>query len=280
MTEDLQEKVKTLEIRAREIRSTILTMLNRSGSGHTGGSLSAVEILLSLYCYKMNHRPQEPGWEDRDRFVLSKGHAAPALYAVLESCGYFKEHTAIELNSLRKIGSKLQGHPHCITTPGVEISTGSLGQGLSIANGMALASRLDGKKSRVYVLMGDGETQEGQIWEAAMTAAHQDLDNICALLDNNGLQIDGNVDSVMNIEPIGDKWKAFGWHVIKIDGHDFSQLLQALDEAETVKGKPTLIWAKTVKGKGVSFMENKADWHGVAPNDETLKNALAELSTS
>ena len=277
MTEEQQERIRTLKVKAKEIRKSILTMLNRAGSGHTGGSLSTVEMLLSLYFYKMRHRPENPEWEDRDRFVLSKGHGAPALYAVLASCGYFSVE---ELNSLRKMGSMLHGHPFSLSTPGVEISTGSLGQGLSIANGMALAARLNGKTGRVYVIMGDGETQEGQIWEAAMTAAHYRIDNICALLDNNGLQIDGCVDEIMGIEPIGDKWRAFGWHVIEIDGHDFAQIIQALDEAETIREKPTLIWAHTVKGKGVSFMENQVKYHGIAPTQEELGLALKEIEQS
>jgi transketolase len=259
------------------MRRDILIMLAQARSGHTGGSLSAVEMLVSLYYYKMRHRPEDPDWEDRDRFVLSKGHAAPALYAVLASCGYFPKDY---LRELRQINSKLHGHPYSLTTPGVEISTGSLGQGLSIANGMALAARLNKKACRVYVMMGDGETQEGQIWEAAMSASHYRLDNVCAFLDNNELQIDGRVADVMGIEPIGDKWRAFGWHVIEIDGHDFSQIIPALDEAETVKGKPTLIWAHTVKGKGVSFMENQVGFHGVAPSADQLERALRELDNA
>jgi transketolase len=274
MTEDIQEKIKSLKTRARKMRKSILTMLARAGSGHTGGSLSTVEMLLSLYFYKMRHRPEYPAWEDRDRFVLSKGHGAPALYAVLASCGYFSSE---ELGNLRQIDSMLHGHPFSLSTPGVEISTGSLGQGLSIANGMAMAARLSGKTNRIYVMMGDGETQEGQVWEAAMTAAHYRLDNVCALLDNNELQIDGRVADIMGIEPIGDKWRAFGWHVIEIDGHDFAQITQALDEAETVRGKPTIIWAHTVKGKGVSFMEHQVKYHGAAPTPDELDAALKEI---
>ena len=274
MAEDRQERIKALKTKAVEVRKHILRMLTRAGSGHTGGSLSAVEMLVCLYCYKMRHRPQEPDWEDRDRFILSKGHAAPALYAILASSGYFPLE---ELDSLRKIGSRLQGHPFSLSTPGIEISTGSLGQGLSIANGIALATRLNKKENRVYVMMGDGETQEGQIWEAAMTAAHYRLDNLCAFLDNNGLQIDGCVADVMGIEPIGDKWKAFGWHVIEINGHDLQEIIDALDEAGTVRGKPTLIWAHTVKGKGISFMENQVKYHGIAPTTEELDKALKEI---
>ncbi len=274
MAEDQQEKIKTLKAKAVEVRKHILTMLTRSGSGHTGGSLSAVDMLISLYYHKMNHRPKDPGWEGRDRFVLSKGHAAPALYAVLATRDYFPLE---DLADLRKIDCRLRGHPFSLSTPGVEISTGSLGQGLSIANGMAMASRLNHKKNRIYVMIGDGETQEGQIWEAAMTAAHYRLDNLCALLDNNGLQIDGPVADVMGIEPIGEKWRAFGWHVIEIDGHDFQEIISALDEAETVREKPTLIWAHTVKGKGVSFMENQVKYHGIAPTPEELDRALKEI---
>lgn len=274
MAENQQETIKTLKAKAVEIRKRILTMLTKAGSGHTGGSLSAVDMLVSLYYYKMRHRPQDPDWEDRDLFILSKGHAGPALYAVLASSGYFPLE---ELDNLRKIGSMLRGHPFSCSTPGIEISTGSLGQGLSIANGIALGSRLDDKKNRVYVMMGDGETQEGQVWEAAMTAAHYRLDNLCAFLDNNGLQIDGCVSDVMGIEPIGDKWRAFGWHVIEIDGHDFQEIIDALDEAETVREKPTIIWAHTVKGKGVSFMENQVKYHGIAPTPEELERALKEM---
>lgn len=259
---------------AKKIRKDILIMLEKAGSGHTGGSLSTVEMLISIYYYKMNHNPEKPDWEDRDKFILSKGHAAPALYAVLASCGYFSSE---KLATLRRVGSDLQGHPYIKSTQGVEVSTGSLGQGLSIANGMALASRLDGKPSRVYVMMGDGETQEGQIWEAAMTAAHYKLDNLCAFLDNNRLQIDDCLMRIMNIEPIRDKWEAFGWHVEEVDGHDFPQIMRALDKAETIKKKPTLIWAKTVKGKGVSFLENKVKYHGNAPTAEELEKALEEI---
>lgn len=273
MTEDQTKKIKALKVQAKEIRKTILKMLTHAGSGHTGGSLSAVEMLLALYNYKMHHNPQKANMEDCDRFVLSKGHAAPALYAVLASNGYFP---SAELDNLRQIDGALQGHPY-IKTPGVEISTGSLGQGLSIANGMALANRLDRKKGRIYVMMGDGETQEGQVWEAAMTAAHNKLDNLCAFLDNNRFQIDGCLAKIMNIEPIGDKWEAFGWHVEVVDGHDFSQLMQALDKAETIKKKPTLIWAKTVKGKGVSFMEDHVGYHGNPPKKEELERALKEI---
>ena len=268
-----ENRDKLTEI-ARLIRIDILKMLNRAGSGHTGGSLSAVEILTALYFSRMRYDPKRPRWEDRDRFILSKGHAAPALYATLARAGYFPRE---ELMSLRKLGSRLQGHPDMKTTPGVEVSTGSLGQGLSMANGMALAARLDGKKSRVYVLMGDGEQQEGQIWEAAMTSSHYKIDNLCAFVDRNGLQIDGPTKEIMDIDPLVNKWKAFGWHVSAIDGHSFTDIFSALDEAETVEGVPSIIIASTVKGKGVSIFENKVKYHGVAPTDEELKIALSEL---
>jgi transketolase len=222
----------------------------------------------------MHHNPQNPKWPDRDRFVLSKGHGAPALYATLARSGYFD---LSELNNLRKLGSILQGHPDMKVTPGVEISTGSLGQGLSMANGMALALKLDKRAARVYVLMGDGENQEGQIWEAAMAAAHYRLDNLCGIIDYNGLQIDGPVNEIMKIEPIRDKWLAFGWEVFEIDGHNFAEIISALDQAETVKNKPCLILAHTIKGKGVSFFEGKVKYHGVAPTDEELEKALFEL---
>jgi transketolase len=269
-TKDIEE----LREITRKVRADILTMLNQAGSGHTGGSLSAADILTVLYFSKMKHNPKNPKWEDRDRFVLSKGHAAPALYAVLARCRYFNPEA---LNSLRKLGSILQGHPDMNTTPGVEISTGSLGQGLSIANGMALGLKLDKKNTRVYVLMGDGEIEEGQIWEAAMSAAHYKIDNLCALLDYNGLQIDGPVKEIMNVDPLPDKWKAFGWHVFEIDGHDIEAILDAFHKAEKIKGKPSIIICNTIKGKGVSFFENKVEYHGVAPTDEELEGALKEL---
>jgi len=259
---------------ARVIRIDVLKMLTEAGSGHTGGSLSAVDIICALYFHKMRHDPKNPQWEKRDRFVLSKGHGAPALYAALAHAGYFEPQ---ELMRLRKHGSMLQGHPFSPTTPGVEVSTGSLGQGLSVANGMAMAAKLDKLKVKIYVLLGDGELQEGQVWEAAMSAAHYKLDNICALVDNNGLQIDGRVADIMSIEPLASKWRAFGWEVQEIDGHDFSHIICALDKADQVKGKPSLIIAHTVKGKGVSFMEDKVKYHGVAPTKQELEEALQEL---
>ena len=269
-----QEKIQELQQRSRAIRRHIIEMTTEAGSGHPGGSLSGVEILTTLYFYAMNVDPQKPHWENRDRFVLSKGHAAPLLYAVLAEKGYFPKE---ELLKLRKFGAMLQGHPDMKGTPGVDMSTGSLGQGLSCANGMALAAKLDGKPYSVFALLGDGECQEGQIWEAAMTAAHYKVDNITVFVDHNGLQIDGPVEKVKSPEPIGEKFKAFGWHVIDIDGHDFEQIVQAIEEAKKTKGKPTAIIAKTVKGKGVPFMENIADWHGKAPSREQAEEALKIL---
>ena len=259
---------------ANVIRKDIVSMICKSKSGHPGGSLSAVEILTALYFDQMNIDPTNPKMEDRDRFVLSKGHAAPALYATLSERGYFDKE---ELNHLRQIGSMLQGHPDMKKIPGVEMSTGSLGQGFSVACGMAMAAKLDNAPWNVYALLGDGEVQEGIIWEAAMSAAHYKLDNMIAFLDYNGLQIDGDVESVMNINPIEDKFKTFGWNVITIDGHDFDQIFAALDMAKDTLDKPTMIIAKTIKGKGVSFMENQASWHGSAPSEEQLEQALSEL---
>ena len=256
------------------IRKDIVSMICKSKSGHPGGSLSAVEILTALYFDQMNIDPTNSKMEDRDRFVLSKGHAAPALYATLAQRGYFNRE---ELNNLRKMGSMLQGHPDMKKVPGVEMSTGSLGQGFSVACGMAMAAKLDNAPWNVYALLGDGEVQEGIIWEAAMSAAHYKLDNMIAFLDYNGLQIDGEVESVMNINPIEDKFKTFGWNVITIDGHDFDQIFAALDMAKDTVDKPTMIIAKTIKGKGVSFMENQASWHGSAPSEEQLQQALSEL---
>ncbi|SHI09013.1 transketolase [Sporanaerobacter acetigenes] len=265
------EELKSI---AKSLRINIIKMLEKSQSGHPGGSLSACEILTALYFKEMDIDPKNPHWEDRDRFVLSKGHGAPVLYAVLAERGYFPRE---ELNSLRKINSMLQGHPDMKGTPGVDMTTGSLGQGLSAASGMALAGKIDKKDYRVYALVGDGEVQEGIIWEAAMSAAHYKLDNLTVFMDHNGLQIDGKNEDVMNIEPIDEKFKAFGWHVIKIDGHNFEEIFAALEEAKNTKGKPTMIIASTVKGKGVSFMENQAGWHGKAPSSEQAQQALEEL---
>lgn len=259
--------------RARQFRREILEMITEAGSGHPGGSLSGVEILISLYYYKMRHKPENPAWPLRDRFIMSKGHASPLLYVVLANCGYFPKE---ELMTFRKLGSRLQGHVYA-GVPGVELSTGSLGQGFSVGNGIALGAKIRGVNFRVYTLLGDGEIQEGQVWEAAMTAGHHKLDNVCAILDRNGVQENGPVEEIKREEPLVDKWRSFGWNVLDINGHDFEQLIKALDEAESMKGKPTFIIARTVKGKGVSFMEGQAKWHGKAPNQEQLKSALSEL---
>lgn len=267
--------LKSLESIAKNIRRSIVSMICEAKSGHPGGSLSIVDILTALYYDEMNIDPAKPKMEGRDRFVLSKGHAAPALYAILAEKGYFPKE---ELMTLRKFGSHLQGHPDMKKVPGVEISTGSLGQGLSVANGMALNAKIFKEDYRVYVMIGDGELQEGQIWEAAMTAAHYKLDNVCAFVDSNNLQIDGNVDAVMGVEPLDKKWEAFGWNVLSIDGHNFEEIFAALEAAKACKGKPTLILAKTVKGKGVSFMENVCGFHGTAPTAEERDKALAELA--
>lgn len=260
---------------AKQMRADIIEMLAAAGSGHPGGSLSACDILAVLYFDKMNINPNDVEWPDRDRLVLAKGHAAPALYAALAQRGFFPRE---DLITLRKSSSYLQGHPNMNTTPGVEMSTGSLGQGLSVANGMALAGRLDGRDYYVYCIMGDGEIQEGQVWEAAMSASHYGLDHVIAFVDHNHLQIDGNNDEVMTVNPIDEKFRAFGWNVMTIDGHDFQAISDAVDAAKANKGKPTLIVAETIKGKGVSFMENKLNWHGVAPTAEQAKEALAEIN--
>jgi transketolase len=267
----VKKTIADLEEKARKLRVSIVRTLHKSQSGHTGGSLSAIDMITALYFCRMRHDPTNPAWADRDRFVLSKGHAAPAQYVALAEAGYFPEE---DLMMLRRLGSHLQGHPDSKSTPGVEVCTGSLGQGLSMANGMALGLRLDQSQSRVYVLLGDGELQEGQVWEAAMASAHYKIDNLCALVDANALQIDGEVARVMNVMPIAEKFRAFGWHALEIDGHDMAAILAALEKAETVKGMPTVIVANTVKGKGVSFFENKASYHGVAPSDEELPRAL------
>jgi transketolase len=272
-----ERDVTFLKKQAKLVRMEILKMLALAGSGHTGGSLSAADIVTVLYFSKMRHRPDEPNWKERDRFILSKGHAAPLLYAVLAMTGYFNISM---LKTLRKLGSPLQGHPCSRVLPGVEISTGSLGQGLSVSNGIAIGMKIDNLSSRVYCLLGDGETQEGQVWEAAMTAAHYRLDNLCAIVDLNGLQIDGPVSKVKGIEPVAPKWSAFGWHVIEIDGHNMEEILNGLDEAEKVKEKPTMIIAHTIKGKGVSFFEGKVEYHGMAPTHEELEKALKELGKS
>jgi transketolase len=259
---------------SKTIRRDIIEMTTEAGSGHPGGSLSAVDVIAVLYFKVMRHNPKDPEWPERDRFVLSKGHAAPVLYSALARSGYFPPE---QLLTLRKIGSPLQGHPEMRRLPGVEASTGSLGQGLSIAAGMALAGKLDNKGYRVYVMIGDGESEEGQIWEAAMSSAYYKLNNLIAIMDYNSQQLDGWIKDIMAIEPVVDKWKGFGWHVIEIDGHNFHQIIKAIDEAMVTQGRPTMIIAKTVKGKGVSFMENNIEFHGMAPTREQMEVALKEL---
>ena len=259
---------------ATKIRKHVIEGVYHAASGHPGGSLSIADILAVLYFEEMRVDPNRPHWEDRDRFVLSKGHCAPALYGALAERGFFPTE---DIKTLRRIDSYLQGHPDMKGVPGVDMSTGSLGQGICAANGMAYAARLDGKDYRVYAILGDGELEEGQVWEAAMFAPHYRLDNLCAFVDLNGLQIDGPTREVMSPYPVDEKFRAFGWHVIVIDAHDYSEIRAALAEARQVKGKPTMIIAKSVKGKGVSFMENQAGWHGVAPKQEEYEQAMAEL---
>lgn len=264
-----------LQKKANEVRKGIVTSVHSAKAGHPGGSLSAADIFTYLYFEEMNVDPENPKMEDRDRFVLSKGHTAPGLYAVLANRGYFPVE---DLKTLRKIGSYLQGHPDMKHIPGVDMSSGSLGQGISAAVGMALSAKMREKDYRVYTLLGDGEIQEGQVWEAAMFAGHRKLDNLVVIVDNNGLQIDGKIDDVCSPYPIDEKFKAFNFHVIAVaDGNDMAQLRAAFDEAKATKGQPTAIVMKTVKGKGVSFMENKAGWHGKAPNDEEYAVAMEDL---
>ncbi|MDD5509960.1 MAG: transketolase [Dehalococcoidales bacterium] len=265
------EDMKTV---AKRLRRHIISMIGEAGSGHPGGSLSAVEIVTALYFRVLRHKPLDPCWPDRDRFVLSKGHAAPLLYATLAECGYFPVE---ELLTLRKLESRLQGHTDCRLIPGVEMTAGALGQGLSFAVGVALAGRLDSKDYRVYVLVGDGECDEGQVWEAAMAAAHFKTDNLVAIVDNNGLQLDGWNRDIMNLAPFVEKWRAFGWHTVSVDGHDLAGLDAAFEQVRSVKGQPSVIIARTVKGKGVSFMENQVDFHGKAPNAAEVAMALKEL---
>ncbi len=269
----MKSKIKELEGKANAIRKLIVKMLAEAGSGHPGGSLSSTEIITCLYFDVMRHNPKEPGWPDRDKFHLSKGHCCPAVYAALSLCGYFPQE---ELMKLRKLGSMLQGHPDR-RTPGIEVASGSLGQGLSVSLGMALANRIDKKDSRIYCLMGDGEIQEGNVWEAAMAAAHYKVDNLCGIVDYNRFQIDGKTEEIMNLEPIVNKWEAFGWHVIQCDGHSIEELLSAFEHAKSIKQKPTVIIAHTIKGKGVSFMEGVVDFHGRAPSEQERQIALQEL---
>ncbi len=266
--------VASLKEKAVVFRREILEVLNTAGSGHPGGSLSAVEIFISLYFYKMNYKASDPRWEERDRLIVSKGHCSPVTYVTLANAGFFPKE---ELKTFRKFQSRLQGHVHT-KVPGVELSTGSLGHGLSVANGIALGAKLLKKIFKTYCLLGDGEIQEGSIWEAAMTAPHYKLDNVCAIVDCNKVQENGPTNEIKNLEPLAAKWKSFGWYTIEVDGHDFHQLIKALNEFEATKGKPTVIIANTLKGKGISFMELKAAWHGKAPNKEQLDAALAELS--
>jgi len=265
--------IKKLQGIAKEVRVEILKMLTCAGSGHTGGSLSMVELLVGLYFYKFRCDPKEPLCRTRDIFILSKGHGCPALYAVLAQMNFFKKE---ELCTLRKTNTRLQGHPQ-VGLPGIEISSGSLGQGLSIANGFALAARLNKDPKRIYCLMGDGELDEGQIWEAALTAAHYKLDNVCGIVDYNKFQIDGRIEEVKGLEPLKDKWQAFGWKVMEVDGHNIKEVMAVYDKVDAIKGKPTLILAHTVKGKGVSFFENQNKYHGVAPSKEELEKAIKEL---
>ena len=270
-----ETNIHKLDLIAIKIRKHIIDMLYRAKSGHPGGSLSAVDALVALYFAHMNYNPKKPNDPNRDRFILSKGHAAPALYAVLSECGYFEVK---ELKKLRTVDCMLQGHPVCRCTPGVEASTGSLGHGLSFANGVALAGKLDKKDYTVYVMLGDGETGEGQIWEAAAVASHYKLDNIVAMIDRNFLQIDGHTEDVLKLESVRDRWKSFGWYVIETDGHDIGKILDALNEADAEKRQPSMIILNTTKGKGVSFMENNVDFHGVPPNEVEKNIAIEELN--
>jgi len=271
---EVEDNIHRLEDNARLVRRHVIKTIYNAGSGHPGGSLSATDVLVALYFEVMKHKPDDPKWSDRDRFILSKGHAAPALYACLAETGYFPVE---ELSTLRKIGSRLQGHPDMRKTPGIESSTGSEGQGLSNGLGMALMGKLDSIPYTVYVMIGDGENNCGQIWEAAMAAAHFKLDNLVAILDRNKLQLDGTTKDIMSLEPLDDKWKSFGWNVIKVNGHDFKKLLTAFKRAKRTKGAPTIIIANTVKGKGVSFMEGVVGFHGKAPDDAEYVQAMKEL---
>jgi transketolase len=268
-----------LEAIAREGRVQIIRMLTHAGSGHPGGSLSAIDILTTIYFNRLRYDPKRPNWEDRDRFILSKGHCVPAQYYCMAKAGYFPMERTI---TLRKLGSPFQGHPDRVMLPGIEAATGSLGQGLAISMGLALGLKLAGKEARVYCVMGDGETQEGQVWESLMSAPKlgapdRHLDNLCVILDYNGIQLDGFVKKIMDLEPIVDKVKAFGWPVLDINGHDIAQVDKALDQAETIKGAPTFIVAHTVKGKGVSFMENDPEWHGKAPKPAEAVEAIRQI---
>ncbi len=275
MEDERKQKIEYLSEIAKKIRKSIIQEVYYGKSGHIGGSLSIADIITVLYFDEMKIDPQNPNMENRDRFVLSKGHCSPALYAALAYRGFFNIE---ELKTFRNINSNLQGHPDKKNVPGVDMSTGSLGQGLSIANGMALAGKIDKKDYRVYCILGDGEIEEGQIWEAAMTANKYKLDNLCVIVDNNNLQIDGTIEEVMSSYPIDQKFRSFGFEIIKIDGHDINEILNAFEVAKNIKNRPTCIIAKTIKGKGVSFMENKAEWHGKSPNEEQYNKAMEELN--
>ncbi|MGB8477436.1 MAG: transketolase [Acidobacteriaceae bacterium] len=267
--------LNSLEAKAREVRRSILTMVYQANSGHIGGSFSATELIVGLYYSIMRHDPRNPGWLERDRFILSKGHCAPVIYAVLADCGYFPKE---DLATFRQPGSHLQGHPYQPKTPGIEASTGTLGLGLSTALGMALGAKLRGQSHYYYVVCGDGEMQEGQIWEAALFGNKYKLDNVIAFVDRNRLQTDGNTEDVMPLDPLPDKWRAFGWNTYEIDGHDFSQILTVVEQARNLDGRPTMIIANTIKGKGVSFMENRVEWHSGPPNMKQYAQALEELN--
>jgi transketolase len=260
---------------AKRMRRTAIEMITEAKSGHPGGSLSVAEIVVTLFFDVMRHDPTNPKWKDRDRFILSKGHCCPILYAVMAECGYCPKD---QLNTLRKLGSIYQGHPDVRFLPALEASTGSLGEGLSLGLGMGLAAKLDKSPARAYVVLGDGEIQEGQIWEAAMSGSFHKVDNVCAIVDYNKIQLDGFVKDIMDLEPLGDKWRAFGWHVIELDGHNIPALQTAFAEADATKGKPTCIIANTIKGKGVSFMENNPKFHGAAPSKEEFEKAMLELA--
>ncbi len=268
------QKIEKLQSIAKDIRKDVIRMTGEAGSGHPGGSLSCVEILVTLFFHIMRHDPANPEWKDRDRFLLSKGHGVPALYAVLAKCGYIDQNLLL---TLRKFGSPLQGHPDKRFLPVLEASTGSLGQGLSIGVGMALAGKIDKKDHKVYVVIGDGESQEGQVWEAAMFCSFHKLDNLCAIMDYNKFQLDGAIKEILDIEPVVNKWKSFGWEVFEVNGHSFEELINAFEEAKKVKGKPQIIIAHTIKGKGVSFMEENNYFHGKAPTKEQKEEALREL---
>lgn len=272
-----KELIRELEQKSCVLRADILRMIHAAGSGHPGGSLSVADIVTALYFYELHIDPTNPTWPQRDRFILSKGHACPAWYAALAERGFFPKN---QLYTLRQIDSILQGHPDKKKTPGVDMTTGSLGQGLSLAFGMAMASRISGSGFRVYVVLGDGEVQEGQVWEAAMACAKYKLDNLIAFIDRNQMQVDGLTENVMPVEPLAEKWKAFGWEVREIDGHNMEEIVGVLDWARNIEGKPVMVIAHTIKGKGVSFMENVREWHAKAPTDEQLAAALRELGVA